>query len=523
MNRICFLLAILCLTSRVIAAGPSVHIVVGEKAEAIERFAAEEMAGQLKKLFDAEVKIAAAAPTDAANVIYLGTKQSSPLAEKLGEAWPPLSEQDQVLKSLEVDGKKLLLVAGGSPRAVLWAAYELGWRFGIRYFPFGDIYPTAPTFTLDGFDVVIKPNHVERVWYSFVASPIGPEAWGLDEHRQLLGQLAKLKYTEVTASAPAIRAGSLVAGRTIVVDGDTVGRSAFRGAKTFDNPDFSTAADEAGRRRAAEQLVASYLVEAERLGLTTAASVAQIDGKNDDYPIPECLKGVLPTTIYRDWATLMRESANRNAVVVLSALNASDAAFDAVVIGRMAFEPTLTPQKLLADLLDPICGEGVAERVHKAFEFCSDATGLIAKHDATFSLPRASMLTAHYDSTDPPPAWWGELKTHYLNAMNEMYRANTRAREGGRVFTLYYARRFEFGFEYMNACEALRKAAIAKKAGKKDEQIAELEMALDSITACCNAMAAVSRSNSDRGIIAVMNEYGYRPVTKLLEEADAGN
>ena len=46
-------------------------------------------------------------------------------------------------------------------------------------------------------------------------------------------------------------------------------------------------------------------------------------------------------------------------------------------------------------------------------------------------------------------------------AMNEMYRANTRAREGGRAFTLYYARRFEFGFEYMNAVEALRKAAMA--------------------------------------------------------------
>jgi len=73
----------------------------------------------------------------------------------------------------------------------------------------------------------------------------------------------------------------------------------------------------------------------------------------------------------------------------------------------------------------------------------------------------------------------------------------------------------------MNAVEALRKAAIAKQAGKKDEQIAELEKALDSITGACNAMAAVARSNSDRGIIAVMNEYGYRPVTKLLEAADA--
>ena len=102
-----------------------------------------------------------------------------------------------------------------------------------------------------------------------------------------------------------------------------------------------------------------------------------------------------------------------------------------------------------------------------------------------------------------------------------MYRANTRAREGGRAFTLYYARRFEFGFEYLNAVEAVRNAGIAKRKGDKDTQIAELEKAIDSVTNACNAMAAVARSQSDRGVIAVMNAYGYRPLLKLLEEADA--
>jgi hypothetical protein len=200
--------------------------------------------------------------------------------------------------------------------------------------------------------------------------------------------------------------------------------------------------------------------------------------------------------------------------------NPGDVAFEYVVMARGSFVAQ-PPADLLEEYLGPVCGEGVAERVLRAFDHCEQAVRVLDRNEFNFAAPKEDMLVRFYGGEAPPPAWWGEVRTHYLNAMNEMYRANTRAREGGRAFTLYYARRFEFAFEYMNAVEALRKAAIAKKAGDKDAQIAELEKALDSITNACNAMAAVARSNSDRGIIAVMNEYGYRPVTKLLEEADA--
>ena len=130
------------------------------------------------------------------------------------------------------------------------------------------------------------------------------------------------------------------------------------------------------------------------------------------------------------------------------------------------------------------------------------------------------MIVQFYDGPEFPETL-NEARTNYLNAMNEMYRANTRAREGGRAFTLYYARRFEFGFEFINVLEATWNAGIAKRKGDKETQIAELEKAIDSVTNACNAMAAVARSQSDRGVIAVMNEYGYRPLLKLLEEADA--
>ena len=104
--------------------------------------------------------------------------------------------------------------------------------------------------------------------------------------------------------------------------------------------------------------------------------------------------------------------------------------------------------------------------------------------------------------------------------MNEMYRANTRAREGGRAYTLYWARRCEFAFEYMNCLEALRHTGSAKHKLDPAARAAELEKAVDAINNGLNALAAVARSNSDRGVIAVMNANYYRPLKKKLAEAE---
>ena len=85
------------------------------------------------------------------------------------------------------------------------------------------------------------------------------------------------------------------------------------------------------------------------------------------------------------------------------------------------------------------------------------------------------------------------------------------------AFSLYLARRFEFGGEYLNCIEAVRKAGIAKAKGDRETQAAELENAVESLYSALSALAAVARSNCDRGVIAVLNEYGYRPLKKELE------
>lgn len=187
-------------------------------------------------------------------------------------------------------------------------------------------------------------------------------------------------------------------------------------------------------------------------------------------------------------------------------------------LSRAAFDPKVTPRQAYADLLDAVSGEGVSDRVTQAFEMIERATDLIDQHDIGFTFPVPNVVMKHYAATEPAPAWWGEIKTLYAKAMDEMYRGNTRAREGTRPFTLYYAKRLEFAVHYMTSIEAVRAAGVAKAKGNKDEQIAQLEKATEAMYSALNAYGEVARDQSDRGVIAVLNEYGYR---RLNAELDA--
>ncbi len=192
----------------------------------------------------------------------------------------------------------------------------------------------------------------------------------------------------------------------------------------------------------------------------------------------------------------------------------------AYLLSRGSFDSSISVEQACRDLVAPVCGDASAECTIKAMNLIEQATVLVDENDIAFSFPIPNVVMKHYASEEPIPEWWGKVREHYLNAMNEMYRANTRARDGGRSYTLYLARRCEFGFEYMNCVEAVRKAGIAKRSKDVATQRAQLEAAIESLNGGLNAMAAVARSNSDRGVIAVLNEYGYRPLVRELDAVD---
>ncbi|MCP4512581.1 MAG: hypothetical protein GY826_39975 [Fuerstiella sp.] len=128
-----FSVAMLCCGLSATAAD-KVHIVHGLDAPQIEKYAADELKGQFERLFsDIHVVVGTAASPDANTTIFVGSPATNAQLATLFTNWPDVSDQGIVIQSLP--DKSLYAVGGGSPAATLWAAYELGYRLGIRYLP----------------------------------------------------------------------------------------------------------------------------------------------------------------------------------------------------------------------------------------------------------------------------------------------------------------------------------------------------------------------------------------------------
>lgn len=731
MKRRTIIKATLCLaimlgvSTRLPAAETRIDVLVAANAPALEQFAARELAGQFQRLFAADVKIADKAQRTDARQVLIGSPATNPAVKAAaGTNWPKLSEQGHLLRSVRFDGHDVLVVGGGSPVATLWAAYELGHRFGIRYLLHGDVFPPSPVeMKLDGFDVVLEPNLRIRTWRTINDFAIGPEAWGLEEHQRVLRQLAKLKFNRVMLAhypwQPFVhyefrgvkkRTGVLWYGWRYPIDADTAGRTAFRGAKEFMNPDFAGKETYEERTTAGIALVRGIIKTARELGMSTGIAISPLEFPKefaavlpdakvlyglekmtigpgpkqppDDPTIRDLAKAQLRAYIttypeidvlylslpeFPDWVehheaawrrldertgvgkkvtlaqltaaardrkliasgergvkalkgnlaaldffhnlladpellkrpdgrrvqvtladidpalfpvldqvlpphtgalnfidyTARRVAAHRELIAQVPARSVPSSliltlADDNVgvlpqlstshlhtlvgeirqhgwegfstrywIIGdldpavyylsRASFDAKLTPRAAYEELLAPLGGRDVADRLIRAYGMIERATELTDQHDIGFAFPVPGMVMKHYQSKEPPPAWWKEAKDLYAGAMEEMYRANQRAKEAGLTFTRYNAKRLEFAFHYLSSIEAVRLAGIAKSKGQSDAVIEQLEKAVESMYNALDALREVARDSCDLGVIAVLNEYGYRPLKRELE------
>ena len=702
----------------------TVQIVVGPGAPELERFAARELTGQLERLFDVTTIIGTSLPLKATSVVVVGGPQFNPAAaEVLGDHWPSLSNQGILIRSFQRGKQQGVVVAGGSPVATLWAVYELGHRFGIRYLLREDIYPVTPIpLKLDGFKIVMEPQLRARTWRTVNDFAIGPESWGLADHRRFLRQLAKLKFNRIMISLypwhPFVhyefqgvkkQTATLWFGERYRVDGDTPGRRAFQGARYFENPDFAGKKTYSETIAAGVALLQGIIDKAHMLGMSVGISISPLEfprefaavlpgarpsrqindlliapgaGQSPDdpvlkelvrtrirayletYPDIDTLYLTLPEfpeweehaetawrklNVERDLRSLdleqLIESARgrnliasgergvrsvRGNIVALAFLNdlfkdetllqrpeggkvelvitAVDPAFYTVLhrvvpagaatlhfvdytarrvvenrkvlarvpakkvpsnliltladdnvgilsqsvtrslqtlveeirhlgwagfstrywllaeldpsvyyLSRVAYDPKVTARSSHDDLFVTITGkQAAADRIWLGFEHMEKATELIDRYDLGFAFPVQGLLMKHYRA-GPIPSWWKEAAEHYNQWLIEIYRAHEATPPRARRLIFYYAKRSEFVVHYLNAVEAVRKAAIEHEKGDAEETLTQLEKAVEAIHEAMEAIAFVARDQSDRGLIAVLNEYAYRPLTAEYE------
>jgi hypothetical protein len=503
---------------------PPEVIIVSDSDDPIEQYAASELSSLLKTLFEAEVKVATVVPEAGGNVILLGsTAFNQGIINKQAAS---ISDQGLILKST----KSGLIIRGGSPVATLWAVYEFGHSFGMRYLPEGDYAPIdPPAFSLSGFDTALmEPAAKVRAWRAIDSGTAGQESWGLADYEKLLRQLAKLRFNQVDLvihEGQPFRDfekggdGELWDGRKFPVSGETAGRTVFDGAAVFENPDFAGKSTAEERSEAGLALMRGIRAAAKKLGMAVTIERDRDDPKSK-LPIlslGQSKGGLLPKASSSALPGLLAKAAGGDGYAVECWIP-GELGPDLYFLSRASYQPDLSPEESLDSLVTPICGEGVADRLANGFAAIEASAALIEKEDPDFAVPAPDMVMKHYASGEAVPEWWAKAKEQYGTAVNEMYRGNTRARGGARPFILYHAKRYTFALHYLTAVEHARLAGIARKAKDGESWVENLELSVEAMHNALSIYADVARDNSDRGVIAVLNEYGYRPLLKELDE-----
>jgi len=525
-----FLIPLLCLCGTVLtarAAGPEVTIVTTPNPAELERFAADELKKILELLFEARVSVTDV-NAEAPHRILLGHPNPD-------ETTGFQSRDLHFLKSTPGG----LVLGGATPLATLWAVYEFGHRQGMRYLPTGDFRPLASAdFSLDGFDLTLQPLAERRAWRLLGTSPASQAVWDLADYETLFTQLVKMKFNrvELVIQPYQVFAGTAAAdsgiwkGDPLDVSGDIAGRSVFSGKKTFDHPALAAGATREERGELAVALIKDLITAAKKRGLTVVIELSGADKKKltaigELYPEAD---GVIAKpespilTFAPSGGSLMPHHAgsevNAKEGYATDTPLVADYNHHLWLLARNAFANKDGAGESLADLILPICGEGVVEPFNNGLAALTEAGALIAKEDPAFGVPGETGFIRFYESADPLPDWIAKAKELYGKAVGEFYRANTRARDGARPLLLRQAKRATFALHYVSAAEAARKAGIAKAAGDDDARIEQLELAVEAMHNALAIYAEVATEPGDAGAIALMNADAYRPLLRALEE-----
>ena len=298
----------LCLVSpswcRTAQQSPRVDVVVGSDAPELERFAAHELCDYLAKLYEIRVTPARNASDSPDAVFLIGSPETNALVKQATQqkAFPKLSDQGIVLQRTEFGGHPALIVGGGSPRATLWAVYELVQRWGVRYLVDRDVFP-EPTvaFKIPDLSVVMEPVFRVRAHPSIQDYASSGESWGMADFRPLIDQLAKMKFSRLNVFAFGYQpdldwqyggiqrsSAHLWYDCHFPITPDMAGRELFGNGKEFWNPDLPYNSSYQEMAAAGERQMHALIAYAHERGLEAAVSAPTTDFPPEFAPL---LKG----------------------------------------------------------------------------------------------------------------------------------------------------------------------------------------------------------------------------------------
>jgi hypothetical protein len=155
--------------------------------------------------------------------------------------------------------------------------------------------------------------------------------------------------------------------------------------------------------------------------------------------------------------------------------------------------------------------------MQKVFKEVEAATVILEWNGLGFAYTSPQMMLQHWIPGTLSPEL-ESVSTHYQSALDAARAAFGKTRPGGKPYVNYWIGRLEFGLDYMATVAAVRRVATAESKHDYTVALKEAEAALKLITNSLESYVRVARDRSDKGAIAVMNEYIYRPLRVKVAE-----
>ena len=189
-------------------------------------------------------------------------------------------------------------------------------------------------------------------------------------------------------------------------------------------------------------------------------------------------------------------------------------------LAKAAWERDLTPETVYRDQLRAACGEACVAEMLTVFREVEATTVALEWHGLGLTFPVPGMVMKHW-TPEPLSPELAQDREGYVRALAAARRAQITAGGPGCAYIDYWVGRLEFAIGFFDTVTTVRHAAMAEAAGRTRAALEQTQTALASARTALAAYARVVRDQSDRGAIAVLNEYVYRPLQAKAKELQA--
>lgn len=188
-----------------------------------------------------------------------------------------------------------------------------------------------------------------------------------------------------------------------------------------------------------------------------------------------------------------------------------------IYISKAAWQPRITPEQTNREMFLAICGADCVEYAMEALTALERATTTLELNGLGFAFPVPGMLMKHWEGP-PPPAEVLSIRKDYAYALEQLGKAIQTSPPPRRADLQYLAGRLKFGIGYLDAVESIADAGVEEAAGHRASARRHAQRAQTALRRAITAYARVAKDQSDRGAIATLNEFAWRPLNRKVAE-----